>query len=134
MSKDFSNWLIGGLPHMLSMREVETVRSALASTDKRRQKADKALGERVAAIEADLGALTLGLLSLVKVLVERGSLSSEELDAAIAEVDELDGVRDGSIEVNKLYELYGVERPEPEDPKQRVRMPLRRKPGYRIGE
>jgi len=60
------------------------------------------LSERVSALEADLGFVSLLLATLMGQLDERGHVTRDDLKNALKELDELDGVKDGRLDVSAL--------------------------------
>jgi hypothetical protein len=73
---------------------------------RREQKAAvKPLEERVASLEKDLGYVTLVLGAVLDRLNEKGVVTRDEVHATVQSLDDVDGVRDGSLDVNVLREL-----------------------------
>jgi len=61
-----------------------------------------ALEQRVAALEADLGFTSLVLAAVMARLDARGHVTNAEVKSLIAELDALDGVNDGRLDVSYL--------------------------------
>ena len=74
---------------------------------RRRQDARKAeyQDKRLAELEQDLGYVALVLASLLQKVDERGVLSRDEVREAMASLDEIDGVKDGRLDINILRGL-----------------------------
>jgi hypothetical protein len=60
------------------------------------------LESRVDELEDDLGYVTLVLGGLLQALDEKGTLARKDVRAAISELDSLDGVPDGKLDINIL--------------------------------
>jgi hypothetical protein len=58
----------------------------------------------LANLENDVGTLALILAAILKMLDEKGQINREDLKEKLKELDLLDGVRDGKINVNDLRE------------------------------
>ncbi len=71
---------------------------------------------RIEALEEDLGFLSLLLFGILEELQEKGTVAREDVIARMAELDTLDGVRDGRLNVQVLRRLYekGSEGGDPE--------------------
>ncbi|MFK7740547.1 MAG: hypothetical protein AB8H80_09490 [Planctomycetota bacterium] len=61
-----------------------------------------ALEKRIESLEQDLGFASLVLASVMAKLDEKGTVSRADIKAAMAEIDEIDGVADGRLDVNVL--------------------------------
>jgi hypothetical protein len=59
-------------------------------------------------VEDDLGTLALALLTVIKLLEEKGVISAEEFQSRLAGLDRLDGVRDGKIDAGTLRRALGL--------------------------
>jgi len=53
-------------------------------------------------LENDVGTLALILATILKMLDEKGQITREDLKEKLKELDILDGIRDGKIDVNHL--------------------------------
>lgn len=73
----------------------------------RESRAQASLDKKIESLEADVGYLALVLGALLEKADEKGVLSRDEVRAAIAELDDIDGVEDGRLDVNILR---GMER------------------------
>lgn len=60
------------------------------------------LDERLESLEGDVGYLALVLGALLQKIDEKGVLTREEVRAAVAELDDIDGVKDGRLDVDIL--------------------------------
>ena len=61
-----------------------------------------AVDRRIEALEDDLGFVTLVLAGLMETLDEKGAVTREDVRATLAKLDEIDGVKDGKLDVNFL--------------------------------
>ncbi len=64
-----------------------------------------ALKERVSQLEGDVGYLALLLGSLLNRIAQKGVVTQEEIQSVMSELDELDGVVDGSLDIQILRNL-----------------------------
>ena len=64
-----------------------------------------ALQERVAALENDVGTLSLVAAALIRALGDKDIASRAELQEYMAELDLLDGARDGQVDIAALRAL-----------------------------
>ncbi len=74
----------------------------LADSQGRRSRAQpksSALGRRVDELEDDIGYLALVLGALLQQVDDKGVVTREDVRATLAELDELDGVKDGKLDV-----------------------------------
>jgi hypothetical protein len=62
----------------------------------------KAHDKRIADLEDDVGFLALILATLLQKVEEKGLVSRDEVRAALAELDDQDGVRNGKLDVEVL--------------------------------
>ena len=60
------------------------------------------LEKRVSDLEEDLGFAALVLASVMAKLNEKGTVTRDDVRAAMKEVDEIDGVADGRLDINVL--------------------------------
>jgi hypothetical protein len=77
-------------------------RSSRASAGGPPSPAVAALEQRVAALESDLGFTSLVLAAVMARLDARGHVTSAEVKQLITELDALDGVKDGRLDVGYL--------------------------------
>lgn len=63
------------------------------------------LEERIATLEEDVGYLALMLGALLEKADEKGVLSREEIKTTLKELDEVDGVADGKLDIAVLRGL-----------------------------
>ena len=63
------------------------------------------LNRRVEDLEMDLGYVALILGALLNKVEEKGVLSLTEVREAMAELDEIDGVKDGKLDINILRDV-----------------------------
>ncbi|MBO47015.1 MAG: hypothetical protein CMJ96_09005 [Planctomycetes bacterium] len=78
---------------------------ALARARKLNIKRSVALKERVSQLEGDVGYLALLLGSLLNRTAQKGVVTQEEIQSVMSELDELDGVVDGSLDIQILRNL-----------------------------
>jgi len=78
---------------------------------------------RIKACEEDIGFLALIMFALVRKLMDNGALAREDLAAAFDELDEMDGAKDGKIDLKILQGALGLNRPAPKKRKIRRRAP-----------
>lgn len=62
----------------------------------------KELSARIDQLEDDLGFVSLVLASVMARLDEKGTLTRADVRAAMQELDEIDGVADGRLDINVL--------------------------------
>lgn len=86
-------------------RSVARLRDAARLERRQRRRETYAAERRIDALEDDLGFVTLVLASLLCKLDEQGSVTQDDVRALVAELDDVDGVRDGRLDVNLLKEL-----------------------------
>ena len=104
-------FLFYGYPYDLARQEeLETERRMNAVREKWRRRREqkeavKSLEERVGCLEKDLGYVTLVLGAVLDRLNDKGVVTREDVHAAVLSLDDVDGVRDGSLDVNFLREL-----------------------------
>jgi hypothetical protein len=104
-------FLFYGYPYdPVRLKELVTAERMNAVREKwRRRREQKAavkpLEERVASLEKDLGYVTLVLGAVLDRLNEKGVVTRDEVHAAVQSLDDVDGVRDGSLDVNVLREV-----------------------------
>jgi hypothetical protein len=65
------------------------------------------LSARVAGLEQDLGYVTLVLGSILRKLDEKGVVTRDDVKGEIAQLDELDGVKDGKLDIQLLRDMHG---------------------------
>ena len=65
------------------------------------------LSARVAELEQDLGYVTLVLGSILRKLDEKGVVTRDDVKGEIAQLDELDGVKDGKLDIQLLRDMHG---------------------------
>jgi hypothetical protein len=94
--------------HTLSGR-IEQNKSQLIRAQRLRQRRhaidNAALNGRVEALEDDLGYISLVLASIMCRLDEKGVVTQDDVRSLVAELDDVDGVSDGKLDVNLLKEL-----------------------------
>ncbi len=64
------------------------------------------LEKRVRILEEDVGFLSLLLFGILEGLQDKGVVTREDVISRMAELDTLDGVRDGKVNVQILKKLY----------------------------
>ena len=65
------------------------------------------LSARVAGLDQDLGYVALVLGSILRKLDEKGLVTRDDVKGEIARLDELDGVKDGKLDIQVLRDLQG---------------------------
>ena len=66
------------------------------------------LSARVAELEQDLGYVTLVLGSILRKLDAKGVVTRDDLKREIAQLDELDGLKDGKLDIQLLRDMHGT--------------------------
>jgi len=96
------------LANTLAGRIEENKRRILARqrrASRRRSDDNAALEARIETLEGDLGFVTLVLASVLCRLDETGAVTQDDVRSLVAELDDVDGVADGRLDVNLLKEL-----------------------------
>lgn len=65
------------------------------------------MAARVTNLEHDLGYVTLVLGSILRRLDEKGLVTRDDVKREIAQLDELDGVKDGRLDIQLLRDMHG---------------------------
>ena len=73
--------------------------------ERRRSNRTRELTKRVEDLENDLGYVTLVLGSMLATLDEKGTITHQEVKNLMADLDDLDGVKDGRLDVDVLRSL-----------------------------
>ena len=84
---------------MRDVRRIEEIGSVRSKWEKRRSRDAAA---RSARLEADVGYLALVLGGILEMLEKKGVVTKSDLKKKMAELDELDGVRDGRFDLERL--------------------------------
>lgn len=106
-------------PQWASAEHMQELASSMRRQSRRSNMQSSA---KLKACEDDIGFLGLMMFALVRKLIDNGTLSPDDLSSAFAELDGMDGAKDGKIDLKILQGALGIERPAP---KRRV---VRRKP------
>jgi hypothetical protein len=92
--------LLGDIGNRLDIadteREIATLKREIASSFRN----DMSQDEKIGALITENAQLKLGFASLVRLLIRKGSISSDELAAVVAAVDAEDGSADGQFNGN----------------------------------
>ena len=84
------------------LRRLANQSSGRRKASQRNNAAVNQLEKRVSDLEDDLGFAALVLASVMAKLDEKGTLTRDDVRAAMKEVDEIDGVADGRLDINVL--------------------------------
>ena len=89
--------------HLRTLAEQQR-RNQLLARSKSAQSARRSdeLEQRVSELEHDLGFVTLVLGSILETLENKGTVTREELKNQLDELDSIDGVSDGKLDINIL--------------------------------
>lgn len=90
------------LPEQAQATHLRKIANTQRTRAKRSSRRQDALVERVQSLEDDVGFLALVLGALIQKADEKGAITRDEIRAAVTEIDELDGAKDGKIDVNIL--------------------------------
>ena len=71
-------------------------------TPRRTNVGSRKTAKRVDDLEEDLGYITLILGAILQKLDEKGTVTREEIRTVMADLDEVDGVQDGRLDINIL--------------------------------
>lgn len=97
--------------NMERQQRIERVKKQFNRTKRKRDTHD--LQNRVAALEKDLGQVTLVLAAVLDIIQDKGVVSTEDVQAAITAIDKLDGELDGATDVSHLREITQTGNSEP---------------------
>lgn len=89
-------------PQQSQATHLRSLASSARIQTRRASRAAGALEQRVATLESDLGFASLVLAALMARLDERGHVTNAEVKALLAELDGLDGVKDGRLDLSVL--------------------------------
>ena len=85
------------------LRNIVAQKRARAKAESRgRAQTTDALQAQIGSLENDLGYVALVLASVLQVLDAKGVVSRDDVRGVISELDELDGVADGKLDINIL--------------------------------
>ena len=105
---NLSDFFYGGYA-MARIRDVDELRRSQRRSERRRSSNVRTLNKRIEDLEDDLGYITLVLSSMLAMLDEKGTITHQEVQGLMANLDELDGVKDGRLNVDVLR---GLDEPE----------------------
>lgn len=91
-------------PYWEHEKRIDALRQSMRRQWRQRSRISKATRE----LQDEVGLLALTLLALVGRLVEKGIVTEAELHARIAEVDALDGEKDGMLDPEALRSALGL--------------------------
>lgn len=100
------NWL--DLAELQKAERMQAIR-AKWQAKRKAELTQKASNDRLSRLEEDVGYMALVLGSILDRLNEKGIVTKDEVKAAILKLDELDGVRDGRLDVTLLRQLASPE-------------------------
>ena len=89
-------------PEQMQAQQLRKIANTQRTRDKRSSRRQDALRERVQSLEDDVGFLAMVLGALIQKADEKGAITRDEIRAAVTEIDEFDGAKDGKIDVNIL--------------------------------
>ena len=90
---------------LVQAHELGRVKRAQSRSAQRRAQTVRDTKERFKALEEDLGYVTLVLGALLQRLDEAGTVTRSEVHDLMADLDSLDGVQDGRLDVDVLKDL-----------------------------
>ena len=99
------NNLFWGVSTFAMMRDVEKQQRIQRRSERRRSRNARNHSKRIQDLEEDLGYVTLVLSSMLVTLDEKGTITHQEVQGLMAGLDELDGVKDGRLNVDVLRRL-----------------------------
>jgi hypothetical protein len=88
--------------YYVQKRIVPELRRAQLDGNLRRIRDTRQLAGRVSDLEGDVGFIVLVLGAMLNRLDEKGVVTRDDLKAALAQLDEADGVKDGKLDVKVL--------------------------------
>ena len=97
---------------LAKVRDVECLQRSQQRSERRRSRNVRNHSKRIQDLEEDLGYITLLLSSMLVMLDEKGTVTHQEVQGLMANLDELDGVKDGRLNVDVLRRLDEPEEPE----------------------
>ena len=86
-------------PEQAQAAHLRNLVNAQRSKGRRESRAAGAANRRLDELEENLGFVSLVLAALLQTVDEKGVLTREEVRAALEELDEMDGVRDGRLDI-----------------------------------
>ncbi len=89
-------------PEQAQATHMRTLASQSVSADIRRRTSERKSASRLDDLENDVGFVALLLAAMLDKLDEKGVVTRDDLRNAVAKLDEIDGVRDGRLDVNAL--------------------------------
>ena len=92
-------------PQQAAADHLQKLARTQARTSQEGARQAKFQDERIDELEQDLGYVALILGSLLQKVDEKGVLSREEIRETMASLDEIDGVKDGGLDINILRGL-----------------------------
>ena len=106
-----SNLFFGGYWYS-KLCDVQELQRGQQRSERRRSRNVRNHDKRIQDLEEDLGYITLVLTSMLAMLDEKGTVTHQEVKELMAGLDELDGVKDGRLNVDVLRSLDEPEEPE----------------------
>jgi len=92
-------------PQQAAADHLQKLARTQARTSQQGARQVKIQDERIDELEQDLGYVALILGSLLQKVDEKGVLSRDEVRETMASLDEIDGVKDGRLDINILRGL-----------------------------
>lgn len=89
-------------PEQAQASHLRSLASSARTRNRRNIRKTGDLDRRIDDLEKDLGYVSLVLGALVQQLDAKGTLSRDDLRTVLAELDELDGVKDGRLDIDIL--------------------------------
>ena len=94
-------------PQQAQAQHLRTLTYQKQAGDRRLSRVSGQLEGRMEQLEGDLGYLALVLGSVLESLDEKGVLTRDDVRSVIARLDSLDGVSDGTLDINILRGRHG---------------------------
>jgi hypothetical protein len=89
-------------PEQAQATHLRTLANQSRRGSTRKRPVDSKTSSRLADLEKDVGFVALLLAAMLDRLDEKGVVTRSDLREAVAELDEIDGVRDGRLDVSTL--------------------------------
>jgi len=89
-------------PEQAQASHLRSIANSTRARNRRNIRKTGDLDRRIGDLEKDLGYVSLVLGALLQQLDAKGTLSRDEVRATLSELDELDGVKDGRLDIDIL--------------------------------
>ena len=96
------DWFFPEQAQASHLRRLTEQNSAQRRQNRRDNAAVRGMEKRIEDLEQDLGFVSLVLASVMAKLDEKGTLSRADVKSAMKDIDEIDGVADGRLDINVL--------------------------------